>query len=107
MTVKILLLVIMAIIPTSTLASLYTGDILLKLASHMSKEANIMFRGYVAGVQDSVNDRKNICIPENLELNSSSNVVKLYLERNSSKLNQPANFLVFEALKESFPCNKL
>jgi hypothetical protein len=71
-------------------------------------------QGYIAAVHDtmaqpfltagSVNSGK-ICVPADVKLSQLVDVSVLYLRARPEKRHLDASFLVFDALKEKFPCN--
>jgi hypothetical protein len=63
------------------------------------------FMGYVAGVAD-VYDEISICPPENSTVRQLSTVVAQFLNANPTRWAEPADVLVADALKKSFPCKK-
>jgi hypothetical protein len=70
--------------------------------------------GYIAAVLDtmsnasltagSINPQK-LCVPENVQLSQLRDTVQLWLRNHPEKRDLAASFLVFQALKEKFPCN--
>ena len=70
--------------------------------------------GYIAAVLDtmsnafltagSINAQK-LCVPENVQLSQLKDTVQLWLSDHPEKRHLAASFLVFQALKEKFPCN--
>lgn len=63
------------------------------------------FMGYVAGVAD-VYDEISVCPPENSTVRQLSAIVAQFLNANPTRLAEPADVLVADALKVSFPCKK-
>jgi Rap1a immunity proteins len=68
-------------------------------------------QGYVAGIYDSASLEglfvsKAICAPINLNLNSPTEVVAIFLDQNPALRNQSGYELVMQAFARSFPCPK-
>ncbi len=63
------------------------------------------FMGYVAGIAD-VHDEISICPPDNSTVRQLSTVVAQFLNANPVRWVEPADVLVADALKKSFPCKK-
>ncbi len=63
------------------------------------------FMGYVAGVAD-VYDEISVCPPENSTVRQMSTLVAQFLNANPARWAEPADVLVADALKKSFPCKK-
>ena len=63
------------------------------------------FMGYVAGVAD-VYDEISVCPPENSTVRQLSAIVARFLNANQARWVEPADVLVADALKTSFPCKK-
>jgi hypothetical protein len=61
------------------------------------------FMGYVAGVAD-VYDEISICPPETSTVRQLSTTVARFLNANPARWAEPADVLVADALKKSFPC---
>ncbi len=71
-------------------------------------------QGYIAAVHDtmqqpfltagSVNSGK-VCVPAGAQLRQLVDIAVLYLRARPEKRHLDASFLVFDALKEKFPCN--
>lgn len=64
-----------------------------------------MYRGYVAGVQDSYNGVL-FCVHEGVRMSQASAIVKKYFADNPKNWHMAAQQLVINALTESFPCKK-
>lgn len=63
------------------------------------------FMGYVAGVAD-VYDEISVCPPETSTVRQLSTTVARFLNANPARWAEPADVLVADALKKSFPCKK-
>lgn len=64
-----------------------------------------VFMGYVAGVADAYDDII-VCPPDNSNVRQLSTVVAGFLNANPTRLAEPADVLVKDALLQSFPCKK-
>lgn len=84
-------------------ADYYDGNGLLALANNGDVGTTLMYRGYVAGVQDSFNGNY-FCVPTNVRLNQSSEIILKYLNANPKQWHLAAKSLVIEALNDAFPC---
>lgn len=62
-----------------------------------------MFRGYVAGVQDSWNGTL-FCVPEDVLMSQSSAVVKKFISDNPKLWHKSAKELIAKALNDAYPC---
>jgi hypothetical protein len=69
------------------------------------KVATYMYRGYVAGVQDSFNGI-HFCVPANVKLSQSSEIVTQYIKANAKQWHVSAKELIINALSEPFPCEQ-
>ena len=61
--------------------------------------------GYVMGVADTAADF-SVCPPSNVSVKQVKRVVFNYLKAHPEKWNEPANFPVLDALRETWPCAK-
>ena len=70
--------------------------------------------GYIAAVLDTMSNAfltagsvtaQKLCVPENVQLSQLKDTVQLWLRDHPEKRHLAASFLVFQALKEKFPCN--
>ena len=99
----------------NTLAGFFAGNDLVKdmreWEKYERKDASVSslvagnFMGYVAGVAD-VYDEISICPPENATVRQLSTTVAQFLNANQARWAEPADVLVADALKKSFPCQK-
>ncbi len=60
--------------------------------------------GYVQGAAEALTN--SLCLPGKLPASSAEEVVGKYLQSHPKKLNEPASFLVRDALSEAYPCSK-
>lgn len=63
------------------------------------------FMGYVVGVADTVNGLF-YCPPQKIVAVQVLSVVAQFMNANPARWQEPASFLVIEALKKAFPCPK-
>lgn len=61
--------------------------------------------GYVMGVADTAPDF-SVCVPSNVSVKQIKEAVFNYLKAHPEKWNEPANFSVLDALRETWPCEK-
>lgn len=97
----------------NTLAGFFDGNDLVKDMREWEKferkDASVSnlvagnFMGYVAGVAD-VYDEISVCPPENSSVRQLSTIVAQFLNANPARWAEPADVLVADALKKSFPC---
>jgi len=109
----------MAIIHIQANASSYAffddGNILVERMREYKKAINSVkgadykkaseYRGYIVGVHDALSASGIICTT-NVTKSQLGAVVVLYLKNNPEKWVKPAYYLVDDALKKAFPCNK-
>jgi len=84
-------------------ADYFDGNGLIELMDSTRNINVTMYRGYVAGVQDSYNG-VSFCVPYNVRLNQSSAIVSEYLRKHPKRWHEPAKFLIIDAMKEAFAC---
>lgn len=60
--------------------------------------------GFVAGVYDAYDLNEIICSGKNVTRGQVYAIVAKYLRNNPERWNEPAFFLVSDALKKAFPC---
>ena len=97
----------------NTLAGFFDGNDLVKDMREWEKferkdasASNLVagnFMGYVAGVAD-VYDEISICPPESSTVRQLSTIVARFLNANPARWAEPADVLVADSLKKSFPC---
>lgn len=103
---RFLIAILLCVVCTTAYADYFTGNDLEQKLLQSGRTIDVsMFRGYVAGVQDSFNGEA-FCVPENVQLSQASAVVKKYLAENPRLWNEPAKLLVIKALKHAYPCTK-
>lgn len=101
---KIFIALLFLVLSGSASADYFTGnDLNQHLLNSGSTLGIAMFRGYVAGVQDTFNG-VSFCVPSDVPLSQAAAVVRKYLSDNPKSWNKPADVLVFEALKQAYPC---
>ena len=86
-------------------ADYFDGNDLIKLMDSREVEAVSVYRGYVAGVQDSFNG-VYFCMPPNVRLSQTCEIVTQYVKMYPTKWHEAAKNLIIEALKNAFPCKK-
>ena len=86
-------------------ADYFYGNDLIKLMDSREIEAVSVYRGYVAGVQDSFNG-VYFCMPPNVRLSQACEIVTQYVKMYPTKWHETAKNLIIEALKNAFPCKK-
>jgi hypothetical protein len=64
-----------------------------------------VYPGYVSGVHDVYQGRGLICGSENVSIKQAAAIVAKYLKNNPERWNEPAYFLVSDALLKAFPCD--
>jgi len=64
--------------------------------------------GYIEGALDTVHGYKinNICMPERITVGQAVSVVYEFLQNHSERLHEHKFFLVKDAFKEAWSCNK-
>ena len=86
-------------------ADYFYGNDLIQLINSNQHMEIAMYRGYIAGVQDSYNGIY-FCVPKTVRLSQSSEIVTQYLKADPKKWHEAAKVLVIEALSNVFPCKK-
>ena len=86
-------------------ADYFHGNDLIRLMDSSETIDVAMYRGYVAGVQDSYNGVL-FCVPEKVRLSQSCEIVAQYIKADPKKWHEAAKILVIEALRSAFPCKK-
>ena len=70
--------------------------------------------GYIAAVVDTMSNAsltagsvnaQQLCVSEHVQLSQLKDIVRRWLSDHPEKRHLAASFLVFQALKEKFPCN--
>jgi Rap1a immunity proteins len=102
---KALLTLLLIALPSGALADYFDGNELKKLSESQRDVDVTMYRGYVAGVQDSFNGVL-FCVHPDVRLSQAAAVVSNYLARNPERWHLPARQLVGDALTKVFPCKK-
>ena len=94
----------------SVFADYYSGNKLLEYCNPDSAKSDVCI-GYVAGTRGAIDTWKawenidsGICVPKEVSLRQSINVVVKYLEANPGKLHLSASSNVLNAFREAFPC---
>lgn len=100
-----LVLFVVLIFSAPASADYFDGNTLKRLLDSSREFDEAMYRGYVAGVQDSYNGVL-FCVHEKVLLSQAYSVVKKYLENNPKDWHKAAKTLVIDALSEAFPCKK-
>lgn len=117
MKLKILLvgLILICFVPNPVFATNRRGDhLLFGLTGKLSKVDQAYSIGYVSGILDShrilsefFQDIQFICLPKRGMSNTAvRRVVIKYLKNHPEQLNETARSVIFDALKNAFPCNK-
>jgi hypothetical protein len=102
---KALLTLLLIALPSGALADYFDGNELKKLSESKRDVDVAVYRGYVAGVQDSFNGVL-FCSHPDVRLSQAAAVVSNYLASNPERWHLPARQLVGEALARAFPCKK-
>lgn len=102
---KYVLTLMMIFFSMDAYADYYDGNGLLSLANDESVAGKLMFRGYVAGVQDSLNT-EYFCVPSNVKLSQSSEVVLAFIKSDPKRWHWAAKNLIIGALNDAFPCKQ-
>lgn len=102
---KYILTIGLVILSMQASADYYDGNGLLNLANDESVSAQLMYRGYVAGVSDSFNG-KNFCVPKNVRLNQSAEIVLNYIQADPKRWHLAGKNLIIYALIDAFPCKE-
>jgi hypothetical protein len=96
----------------SAFADYYSGNKLLEYCNPNSARRDIC-TGYVAGTRGAIDTWKiwenidsGICVPKEVSLGQSIQVVVKYLEANPGKLHLSASSNVLNAFIETYPCEK-
>ena len=81
-----------------------------QLANQKSPEANYAdaraYMSYVEGVSDALQLQKVTCHTQDVTLGQLSEIVAKYLSSNPERWNEPAIFLVSDALRRVYSCGK-
>lgn len=92
-------------------ATYYAGDTLLELCEARSDQAKDLCRGYISGIDDSIEAfggwnpmQMHWCIPRKVTLDQLQSVVTAYLRSHPRELHLKAATHVANAFIASFPC---
>ena len=107
------ILIVPALSGVAMQAQAITGNQLYETCRHYNpphtNEAGSYCRGYVAGVIETLPPElsKYTCLPDGIDANRLTLVVRDYLADNREKLQEEASILVNWALINSFPCRDI
>lgn len=102
---KLILSILLLFSVPSVQADYFYGNDLIKLMDSSRPNDIAMYRGYVAGVQDSFNGNV-FCVPEKVRLSQASEIVSQFIKSDPKQWHEPSDYLVLIALKDAFPCEK-
>ena len=87
-------------------ADYFTGNDLKKHLLDSGREVDeAMYRGYVAGVQDSYNGVL-FCVPEEVLMSQASALVRKYIADKPKFWHKAGKQMIVDALREAYPCMK-